>query len=409
MADQPPRKPNLGTSLTSGSGGTNAILHGQAIAAPRAGRRDMMRANDATADPVRAEAQAFSDGRDPRLRRVDVQLADTLQIFEHGAFLTAWALADIRRVAGAGGLLAIRSVTAPPSARCEIGDPSLAAAIERRCRLLDGEAQEARGRGVQVFAMAAAAAAALAAVVWFVVPAIADRLAPLVPVAVEKRIGQAADAQARAMFKGKICSTPAGAAALARLVGRLKTAADGPLDVEAAVLSSPTPNAFALPGGRVYVLSGLLDHARSVDEVAGVLAHEFGHVAHRDSLRVALRQGGAALALGIVFGDVFGAGAILAAARASLSAAYSREAETEADDYAVVALRRAGRPAAPLGEFLMRVAADHASGPIAFLQDHPLSSDRLARIRRSSGEATGAPLLTEAEWADLRGICAGGG
>jgi predicted Zn-dependent protease len=51
------------------------------------------------------------------------------------------------------------------------------------------------------------------------------------------------------------------------------------------VLASPVPNAFALPGGRIYLLNGLLQKAESADEIAGVIAHEMGHVSHRDQTR----------------------------------------------------------------------------------------------------------------------------
>ena len=53
--------------------------------------------------------------------------------------------------------------------------------------------------------------------------------------------------------------------------------------VQSAVLATPVPNAFALPGGKVYLFSGLLAKAQNPDEIAGVLAHELGHLRHRDN------------------------------------------------------------------------------------------------------------------------------
>jgi Zn-dependent protease with chaperone function len=47
----------------------------------------------------------------------------------------------------------------------------------------------------------------------------------------------------------------------------------------------PIPNAFALPGGKVYLFDGLLAKAENPDEIAGVLAHELGHLKHRDGIR----------------------------------------------------------------------------------------------------------------------------
>src|SRR5258707_197819 len=77
---------------------------------------------------------------------------------------------------------------------------------------------------------------------------------------------------------GAACEKPEGGAAVQKLVGELQTVAQLPIAPDPAVLRSTVPNAFALPGGRVYVLSGLLATSQNPDELAGVLAHELGHV-----------------------------------------------------------------------------------------------------------------------------------
>jgi len=353
---------------------------------------------------VAAPGQLYSDGA-AAPRRVDLRLGDALQIFEAGAFRAAWAFADIRRIAAAPGALRIRALTAPPHAWCEISDPALAAAVAQRCRLLAGDRQEKREARWRIAALATSGVVAIAALVWIVIPAIADHLAPLVPASVEKQIGAAADSQARTRFRRGACVSPDGEAALARLVDRLKRAAGVPLDVQVGVLASPVKNAFALPGGRVYLLRGLIESAQSPDELAGVLAHEFGHVAHRDSLRAALREGGAALAIGVVTGGAFGAGAVAAAARASLSAAYSREAETQADDFAAGVMTKAGRPARALGDVLKRIADDERSSPLDFLRDHPLTNARQDRLENETTQTNGEPLLSAGDWLALRAIC----
>ncbi len=356
-----------------------------------------------------SQGETLYDGRSNAPRRVTLCLGDTLQIFENGAFVAAWALADIRRVEGVGPVQRIRSLASAQGARLEIRNLAFAAAIMRRCPLIAGEAQEETGAAWRILGWSLAAAASLAAIVWYGVPLAADRLAPLVPRALERKIGDLADEQARDTFKGKLCSTPAGQAALDKLVAALKTAPGAPPEARVAALASDTVNAFALPGGRIYILSGLIEAAQSPDEVAGVLAHEFGHVAHRDSMRIIIEQGSSAFVIGLFFGDVFGAGAIAAAARASLGAAYSRDAETAADDFSISTLGALGRPATPLGELLTRMSKDEKSSPLDILRDHPLSSRRLARISAGSRPASAAPLLSDAEWQALKQICAGAG
>lgn len=365
-----------------------------------------MQDGDATQE-IASKDETLYDGRSNARRRVDLMLGDTLQIFEKGRFVAAWALADIRRIDGAGPVLRIRSVAAVQGARVEIRNLGFAAAIMRRCPLIAGEAQEEKSAAWRIFGWSLAAAASLAAIVWYGVPLVAEHLTPLVPRAFERKIGDLADSQARDMFSGGLCTAPAGQAALEKIVVALKKAPGAPQDARVAALADNAVNAFALPGGRIYVLSGLIDAARSPDELAGVLAHELGHVAHRDSMKIMIEQGSSAFVIGLFFGDVFGAGAIAAAARASIGAAYSRDAETAADDFSISTLNAIGRPAKPLGELLSRISKDEKSSPLDILRDHPLSSQRLARISAGSREAIAAPLLSEEEWTALKQFCAG--
>ena len=125
----------------------------------------------------------------------------------------------------------------------------------------------------------------------FGMPVIADRLAAMLPYTWEKPLGAAFDPRIRTAF-GAACTQPDGVAALHTLIDRLQTAAQLPIPPEPVVLRSSIRNAFALPGGRVYVLDGLITAARTPDELGGVLAHEFGNVEHRDGLRRLLREGG---------------------------------------------------------------------------------------------------------------------
>ena len=100
-------------------------------------------------------------------------------------------------------------------------------------------------------------------------PIASDWLAPLVPWSVERRLGMAVDNQVRVLFGKTACAAPDGRAALDKLSERLRGEVRVPVAVEVEVLRSPSANALALPGGRIYLLEGLLRQAESVDEVAG--------------------------------------------------------------------------------------------------------------------------------------------
>ena len=127
------------------------------------------------------------------------------------------------------------------------------------------------------------------------------------------------------------------------------------------VLDSDVINAFALPGGYVYITRGLLALADDEAELAGVMAHEIGHVTARHSAqrysRGVLAQGG--VAIGTILAGVLGggAGAQLAqqaggASAQAYLAGYSRDQEFQADDLGVRYLARAGYDPTAMSGFL---------------------------------------------------------
>ena len=170
------------------------------------------------------------------------------------------------------------------------------------------------------------------------------------------------------------------------------------------MLSSIVVNACALPGSTVYLLDGLIQRARNVDEVAGVMAHELGHAQNRDGLRKIIQTGGSSFLIGLLFGDVTGGSAVLFAARSIVDASYSREAESRADAFTVKAMNGLGRSPQPMGEFLVRITG---GGKVATgIDSHPLSAARLDRMKAADRGVTGPPILTDREWLALKQICA---
>jgi Zn-dependent protease with chaperone function len=253
----------------------------------------------------------------------------------------------------------------------------------------------------------AAAVCSIVAVVLYGIPFAADRLAPLVPMSVENRIGEAVDKQVRVLLGGKTCDGAAGRLAFTAMVDKIRRAAGIETPLDAAVLSSSVPNAFALPGGKVYLLDGLLQKARNADEVAGVIAHELGHVHYRDNLRKIIQEGGTSFLVGLLLGDVIGATAVIFAARSVLDASYSREAEQRADAFAVEAMHKLGRSAAPMGELLVRLTAGDPSKYLTIIASHPLSEDRLVAMTKEDRPVTGPEILSAPEWRALKDICKG--
>jgi Zn-dependent protease with chaperone function len=226
-------------------------------------------------------------------------------------------------------------------------------------------------------------------------PSVAARL---MPPSLERRLGDVMVGD----FGGRTCNGPAGVAALEVLRQRLGPAA-GASDIR--VVNVPIVNAVTLPGGHVLVFKGLLDDAKSPDELAGVVAHELGHVAHRDVLASLIRQMGLSVVLGGLDGNVGGY------TNALLSAGYSRSAEASADSFAIDALKDAR--ISPLGTaaFFQRLGAGEGKlgssvHVLGYLSSHPLSSERQRLFRDSVDKRGGySPTLDPQQWAALRTIC----
>jgi Zn-dependent protease with chaperone function len=347
----------------------------------------------------------FFDGSGAQRRAVRVELQpDGLAIWAGDLPLAFWRYADLHRADAPKDLMRIAAEGAPELARLEIRDPALIESVSARCPDMRQRRRRGEAGATRIVVWSLAAVVSVALTVVFLVPLVADRLAPFIPIPLERRLGDAVDNQVRVFFGSGICEAEPGRTALAKLSERLSAAADLPMPVELAVLASDVPNAAALPGGRVYVFDGLLQLAESPDELAGVLAHELGHVAGRDGLRKLLQSGGSSFLLGLFFGDVTGGGALVFAAQVLVDSRYSREAEAAADSFAADLMLKIGRSPAALGAMLGRLDAGGGEA-LAFLSSHPVTAERVQALQAEHAAASGAPLLSAAEWRALKAIC----
>ena len=349
----------------------------------------------------------YFDGVSSRRRAVSLRFTEALEISENGLTLAVWPYSSIRRADGPSGILRLTCLSMPALARLEIRDAAAAAELMARCARLDEDVPGRRGVAA-IVGWSLAAAVSIIAVIQFGIPLAADRLTPQVPQSFERRLGDVAESQVRTMFGGKVCDNTEGRAAFLKLVGALRDAGGFDASIEAAVLSSPVPNAVALPGGKVYVFEGLLAKADNADEIAGILAHELGHVRHRDGMRGLIHNGGTSFLIGLLFGDVTGSGAVIFASRTLVMASHSREAEQDADSFAIDMMHRLGRSPKPMGELMFRVTGKEANGGLSYLANHPLTEDRLARMSKLDAPPSGPPLLTPREWSALKSICRAG-
>jgi Zn-dependent protease with chaperone function len=360
----------------------------------------------------------FFDGVTSARREVTVELApEALRILgSDGRALAEWHYDRLEHRSAPDEPLRLGQAGSPVLARLEVRDPQLAAAIDERSLPIDRSGRGERRMRTQVVLWSLAATASLLLVAVWGVPRIATELAPLVPYSLERKLGAAIERQVRASLAtspgtalecGNAPNEEAGRAAFDKLMNRIETSAALPIPLKAQVVRSPDANAIALPGGYIFVYQGLIDAARTPDELAGVIAHEVGHVAHRDGTRSVLQTAGLSLLFGMLLGDFVGGGAVVLAAKTILQTSYSREVENAADAHGVTLMKKIDGDPRALGTLLQRIAGTSHPGP-KILADHPDTRERVAHIDAAAGAATPTkPLLTSAEWAALKNICAG--
>ena len=202
----------------------------------------------------------YFDGRTSARREVAVEAApDALRISApDGTLLAEWPYPELIAQSAPDDCFG----SAASAARCWRGSKCATRRSLPRSTICPQHRPLRRDRTArpqQVVAWTFAATVSLVFIAVVLLPAIAERLAPLIPLSVEHRMGVAVDAQVRAMLDTEKSGRPfecglegreiAGRAALDKLIGRLETAAALPIPLKAAVVRRKEANAIALPGG----------------------------------------------------------------------------------------------------------------------------------------------------------------
>jgi predicted Zn-dependent protease len=187
-------------------------------------------------------------------------------------------------------------------------------------------------------------------------------------------------------------------------IGRAIVVAAGPqpFQYEFTVVDDAEINAFAGPAGQIFVHTGTILAARNVSELAGVIAHEVGHVVERHVAENYGKQQAAGIGQNLL---VLGTGILVGGAAAGAANvlgglgtmavlnSFGREAEREADDFAIRILPLAGYDPSGLPSFFETLVAEGGSGVPAFLSSHPAADDRLAATRAEIAELSLPPGL----------------
>ena len=250
---------------------------------------------------------------------------------------------------------------------------------------------------------------ALAAIIYFMLNFVPEIGVHLLSSNWTERKGKAMEAEL--VHGARSCHTPKGDAALATILARLAEADSDLPPLAVQVFDMKVMNAWALPAGHIVVTRGLIEKSDDPTEVAGVIAHELGHVTHHHPEAQLIRALGLTILVGSVSGTSSSSNGTSASGLPALMNS-SRAAESQADAYAVQTLIAAKLDPVGLKTFLERVLKEEGifGGGIlskigSLYSSHPGTEERMKLIAPLPADVEVKPLLTDVQWYDLKHIC----
>jgi predicted Zn-dependent protease len=156
---------------------------------------------------------------------------------------------------------------------------------------------------------------------------------------------------------------------------------------ELKIINDSVLNAFCLPGGKIYVFTGLINYLDNEAQLAGVLGHEIAHADKRHSIDNLAKQLGLSALISLVFGD---GGAVLNIAQNLLGLKFSRDNESQADEYAIKYLYQTKYDASQANGFFEKLEKDKNSEQVSeMLSTHPAPQNRKEKMMNQWKELGG--------------------
>lgn len=353
----------------------------------------------------------YFDGETARPHNVEVEIGTgALGIFGRSGLIAQWGYDTLRRVPGTGREAGMIEVT--PSfqsdERLQLEQSGAVKALRAAHPKVDKRPPANKSAIARALGWTGAAIGAMAFIVFVAIPALAPQIAAIIPQEREIELGEKVEELiARVGLISDVCTDEKGRAALDTMTAKLTDGLDLRISIKVDVVKAPIINAIALPGGRVLIFAPLLKQANSADEVAGILGHEIGHVHISHPVAGMVRSSASAGVIGLFFGDFMGAGVMAGFAEQFMNASHTREAEREADAFAVERMVAANAATKGMADFFGRMREQHGEGGLfgGYMASHPSFSEREAMLIAASIGDGAEPILSDTEWEALRNIC----
>lgn len=265
-----------------------------------------------------------------------------------------------------------------------------------------------RTETIRLGALAMSPMVVLIIVLIFGFSALSNQAANLVPRSWEITLGH--NLRADLIATNDVCTAERVDRITANLVSQLTLSTDLGFPVTITFIDDPMNNAFTLPGGQIVMTRGLLENMEGMDEFAGVLAHELGHLRARHGLQNMIAASG----VQVLASTTTGGGNLVGEIGSTLTVlSHSRDAEREADAFAAKILRNSGIGTGGLVRWFERMEAqtggeEGAGGHIPTLfSTHPPIEGRVDALLQLDPDGT-AKSTPDTRWPIIKAVCDAG-
>lgn len=176
-------------------------------------------------------------------------------------------------------------------------------------------------------------------------------------------------------------------------------------DIKIHMIRNSEVNAFALPDNHMVIYSGLIEYAQNAEEVAGVMAHEIGHMEKKHVMKKLVKEVGLEMLFAMAGGDA-GFEIVRETGKTLSSTAFDRKQEGEADEYAVETLAGSNIDPQHLSNFFFRLSQKHnIPAELAWVSTHPDTKERAADIIKKKKEFTFSQgAIVKTPWDEVKKI-----
>ncbi len=349
-------------------------------------------------------AARFFDGKSARSHQVELASADGKLMLSNAELSLDYPIADVRLVEPFAGAPSV--VNFPDGAYCEVSGDGDKQALHLALAFRKSFVMRLQERWVSALCALVALCGVLFATVEWGIPLAAERIVALAPATLDSALGkQSLAALELEMMKPSRLSDQRIAAVQAIFDGIKPSAPRQPLLLLVRHVPPVGANAFALPDGTIVMTDEMIRKVVGKEneitsfqqhQLAGVFAHEIGHVQGRHSMRALARSSLTVALAATLFGDFSAVASGIPALLLQMQ--HSRAMETEADNYAIALMAHRQLPTAPLGALFQKLMDENSvvaskmprwlRATMGYASSHPATSERIRLLTQGAGAAS---------------------